>query len=111
MRIAIAQISSESNHFVTTECELDFFRKTGFLLEGQRLFELRGSGGEVGGMLSALETGKDVSVAPLLAARANSGSPLSASCYRYLRSALLDRLERVMPVTHEAFVASGRTAP
>jgi microcystin degradation protein MlrC len=117
MRIAIAQISSESNHFVTTECELDFFRNTGFLLEGERLFNLRGTGGEVDGMLSVLDREEDISIAPLIAARANSGSPLSAACYWYLRSALLERLERAMPVDgillshHGSMAAAGEFDP
>jgi microcystin degradation protein MlrC len=117
MRIAVAQISSESNHFVPTECDLEFFRNTGFLLEGVRLFELRGTGGEVAGMLSALDRDQEVTVAPLLAARANSGSPLSASCYSCLRSALLDGLEKAMPVDgvllshHGSMAAAGEFDP
>lgn len=117
MRIAIAQISSESNHFVNTECDLDFFRNTGFLLEGESVFNLRGTGGEVGGMLSVLDCDKDISIAPLIAARANSGSPLSAACYSYLRSALIDGLERAMPVDgvllshHGSMAAAGEFDP
>ncbi len=98
MRIAVGQISSESNHFVVRPCELDFFRRTGFLYEGGEVFELRGTGGEVGGMLSLLAAEPDVEVVPLLAARANSAGPLSESCYQYLRHGLLDALQRVQPV-------------
>src|SRR5581483_4914649 len=98
MRVAVGQISSESNHFVPTECELEFFRKTGFLLEAAELFTLRGTTGEVAGILSVLETDAETEVVPLLAARANSGSPLSANCYGYLRSALLNELDRALPV-------------
>ena len=42
LRIAVAQISSESNHFVTGLAGLDFFRTTGYLLEGPELLDLAG---------------------------------------------------------------------
>ena len=116
MRIAIAQISSESNHFVTTECELDFFRKTGFLLEGQRLFELRGSGGEVGGMLFRLPDREGRQ------RRATSGRPrelrlASQLLVTNLRSAPAGPSRRVMPVDgvllshHGSMAAAGEYDP
>src|SRR5438270_12662330 len=98
MRIAVGQISSESNHFVTLPCELEFFRQTGFIFEERDLFELRGTGGEVAGMLSVLEAEADVEIVPLLAARANSAGPLSADCWEYLRNHLLETLRRGQPV-------------
>jgi microcystin degradation protein MlrC len=117
LRIAIAQISSESNHFVPGECELDFFRNTGFLLEADHVFGLRDTTGEVGGMLSVLEADKEVRIVPLIAARANSGSPLSAPCYTWLRSATLNALERAGPVDgillsqHGSMAAAGEYDP
>ena len=52
LRIAVAQISSESNHFVSGLAGLDFFRTTGYLLEGPELLDLGRSDTEVGGFLS-----------------------------------------------------------
>ena len=98
MRIAVGQISSESNHFVTLACELEFFRQTGFILEGAGLLELRGTGGEVAGILSVLEADGGIEVVPLLAARANSAGPLSAACYQYLRDRLLHSLSGALPL-------------
>ena len=83
--IAVAQISSESNHFVTGLAGLDFFRTTGYLLEGPELLDLGRSDTEVGGFLSILQSEEQVEVVPLIAARANSGNPLSAGCYRSLK--------------------------
>ena len=40
LRIAVAQISSESNHFVSGLAGLDFFRNTGYLLEGPEVLGL-----------------------------------------------------------------------
>lgn len=116
-RIAVAQISSESNHFVRSHCELDLFRNTGYLLEGDKLLDLRGSGTEVGGILATLEEAGDVEIAPVLAARANSSGPLSKSCYEYLRSALLTRLKDSAPVDgvvlshHGSMAAVGEDDP
>jgi microcystin degradation protein MlrC len=98
LRIAVGQISSESNHFVTLPCELEFFRQTGFILEDTALLELRGTAGEVGGILSVLDADAEVQVVPLLAARANSAGPLSLPCYEYLRNHLLQSLCRALPV-------------
>lgn len=91
-RIAVGQISSESNHFVFSLCDLDFFRATGFLYERDDLFKLRGTDGEVAGILEVLEE-YGAEVVPLIAGRANSGGPLSDSCYRYLKLKLLSALE------------------
>src|SRR5579862_2994732 len=92
LRIAVGQISSESNHFVSFLCELDLFRNTGYLLEGDDLFQLRGTGNEVAGVLATLDEAADVEPVPLLAARANSSGPLSESCYGYLKDHLLREL-------------------
>ncbi len=98
LRIAVAQISSESNHFVTGLAGLDFFRTTGYLLEGAELLALGRSDTEVGGFLSILQSEEQVEVVPLVAARANSGNPLSAKCYRSLKRRLLEGLRRHRPV-------------
>lgn len=98
LRIAVGQISSESNHFVSFLCELDFFRNTGYLLEGEDLFTLRDKGNEVSGILSVLDETDDVEIVPLLAARANSSGSLSESCYAYLKTSLLKRLKESGPV-------------
>ena len=98
LRIAVAQISSESNHFVPGLAELDFFRTTGYLLEGPELLDLGRSDTEVGGFLSILQSEEQVEVVPLIAARANSGNPLSAGCYRSLKGRLIEGLRRKQPV-------------
>lgn len=98
LRIAVAQISSESNHFVTGLAGLDFFRSTGYLLEGPELLDLGRSDTEVGGFLSILQSQEQVELVPLMAARANSGSPLSVVCYRSLKRRLLEGLRRNLPV-------------
>jgi len=91
-RGAVGQISSESNHFVPSFCNLDFFRATGYVYEEDDLFSLRQVANEIGGMLATFERSDDVEIVPLLAARGNSSGPLSASCYTYLKERLLARL-------------------
>ena len=84
----------ESNHFVPGLAGLDFFRTTGYLLEGTELLDLGRSDTEVGGFLSILQSEEQVEVVPLIAARANSGNPLSAGCYRSLKGRLIEGLRR-----------------
>ncbi|HWE60355.1 MAG TPA: M81 family metallopeptidase [Chloroflexota bacterium] len=98
LRIALGQISTESNQFVSFPCELELFRRTGFLHERGDVFQLAGSGGEIGGMLATLATSPDVEIVPLLAARCNSSGPLSTACYRYLKGHLLAALQDAAPV-------------
>lgn len=98
LRIAVAQISSESNHFVSGLAGLDFFRNTGYLLEGPEVLGLSRSDTEVGGFLCVLQSEQQVELVPLVAARANSGNPLSAECYRSLKRRLLEGLCRNLPV-------------
>ena len=51
MRIAVGQLSCESNTFATFRCDLETVRTTGYLLDGPALFDLRGTDSEVAGML------------------------------------------------------------
>lgn len=93
LRIAVGQISSESNHFVPSSCELNLFRNTGYLLEGNEILKLREAHTEVSGILASLNAAADVEVVPLLAARATSSGLLSTDCYGYLKAHLLKYLE------------------
>lgn len=94
LRIAVGQISCESNHFVWRTSEAAHFRNTGYAYEGGELFRLRKRDTEVSGALSVLEKDGSVEIVPLLAARANSTGPLSASCYAWLKDGLLGRLRQ-----------------
>ncbi len=117
LRIAVGQISSESNHFVSFHCELDFFRNTGYLLEGDDLFKLRGAGNEVAGILNCLDAAGGVEIIPLLAARANSSGTLSEECYSYLKNHLLAQLagagavDSVILSHHGSMTAVGEDDP
>ena len=98
MRIAVGQMSCESNTFATFRCDIDTVRTTGYLHEGPALFALRGTDNEVAGALSVLEGEVDVDVVPLMATRWNSSSVLQADAHQYLRALLLDRLRAADPV-------------
>ena len=98
LRIAVGQISSESDHFVPFHCTLDFFRNTGYLYEGNELLQLAGSDTEVAGILETLQKEHGIEIVPLLAARANSSGPLSKECYAYLKGHLLTSLREDAPV-------------
>src|SRR5437868_4527036 len=92
LRVAIGQISSESNHFVAYRADLEFFRTTGYLHEGDAVMKLAGTDTEVGGFIATLGRGSHVEIVPLLTTRVNSSGPLSLECYQFLRDTLLSRL-------------------
>lgn len=96
-RIALGQISSESNHFVRDPCDQDFFRATGYICEGTEVLGLQDSDTEVGGMLEACGA-ENVDVVPLLAARGNSSGPLSRASYDGMKRSMLKRLREAVPV-------------
>jgi len=76
LRIAIGQISSESNHFTPAWPKLDFLKRSGYLHEGERVLELAESDTEVGGFIAACRSAENVELVPLLATRAVRARPL-----------------------------------
>lgn len=98
MRIAVGQMSCESNTFATFRCDIETVRSTGYVLEGADVFTLRGTEGEVSGALSVLDKESDVEIVPLLATRWNSSSVLEAEAHAILRSMMLDALRAAGPV-------------
>src|SRR5579862_299046 len=88
-RVAIGQISAESNHFVSSPCEIELFYKTGYVLKGDDLLGLKNTNTEIAGMLAVLENSGEVDIIPLLAARGISSGPLTEECYTYLKNRLL----------------------
>lgn len=114
-RIAIGQISQESNAFVTWRTELPHFQNS-YLFEGDDLFTLAASQTEVAGALRS-GLGGNVEIVPLIATRSVSGGPLSASCYADLRSRLLasvkeaEALDGVFLSLHGSMLADGEDDP
>jgi microcystin degradation protein MlrC len=98
MRIAIGQMSCESNTFATFRCDIETVRTTGYLHAGADLFSLRGTEGEVSGALSVLDADADVEVVPLVATRWNSSSVLEADAHAILRANMLDALRAAGPI-------------
>jgi microcystin degradation protein MlrC len=114
-RIAIGQISQESNAFVTWRTELTHFENS-YLLDGDALFALSTSQTEIAGALVAARVA-DVQIVPLIATRSVSGGPLSAACYAELRTRLLARvagagnLDGVFLSLHGSMLADGEDDP
>jgi len=115
-RIAVGQISCESNTFSTFLCDLETVRRTGYIYEGDEVMALRDKSNEVAGMIAAVEEAGGT-VVPLLASRWNSSAVVTADCYSYLRDHLLALLERagrvdgVMLSCHGSMVAHGVDSP
>ena len=89
MRIAVGQMSCESNTFATFRCDIETVRSTGYVLQGADVLSLRGTESEVSGALSVLEADRDVEIVPLLATRWNSSSVLEADAHAILRATML----------------------
>jgi microcystin degradation protein MlrC len=116
LRVAVGQISCESNTFSAFTCDLDTVRKTGYLYEGDEILELRDKNNEVAGMIATVE-GSGARVVPLLASRWNSSAMVSSECYGYLRAHLLGRLQEagavdgVLLSCHGSMVVEGMDDP
>jgi len=108
-RIAIGSIFTESNQLGGVPTELEDFERCE-LRQGPEVLEVET--GVVGGMLRMLRENQAQPV-PLLCASAYPGGPLSSGCYARLRTELLDRLRRALPVEgvllplHGSAVAEG----
>ncbi len=116
LRVAVGQISCESNTFSAFTCDIDTVRKTGYLYEGDEILELRDKNNEVAGMIATVE-GSGARVVPLLTSRWNSSAVVSSECYGYLRDHLLARLndagavDGVLLSCHGSMVADGTDDP
>ena len=86
--VALGSIFTECNHLGGAPTDLACFERYE-LLRGNEILDQ--TAGTVGGMLHVLNE-RHARVAPLLVASACPGGPLTAACYRQLRSELLDRL-------------------
>jgi microcystin degradation protein MlrC len=98
MRVAIGQLSCESNTFATFTCDFQTVKSTGYLLSGKEVLSLRSSDNEIAGALSVFEAGGDVEIVPLVATRWNSSSVLQADAHRELRALMLGPLRAAAPV-------------
>jgi len=111
MRVAIAAVQQESNTFAPEPAALSAFADD-YLLTGTEVRALRGTGSEVGGFLDVLDAAR-VEVAPVLAAHAVSGGPLTAQAFAALRERLVRGLreaagvDAVLLALHGAMVAVG----
>ena len=92
--IAVGSIFIECNHFGGTPADLDTFRRSE-LLFGDEVLEV--TDGVIGGMFDVLRhAGR--SIAPILVASACPSGPVTAKCYTSLKTELLARLVKSLPV-------------
>jgi microcystin degradation protein MlrC len=93
-RVALGSIIIECNHLGGTPADLDHFRRTE-LHYGRDLLQQKS--GVIGGVLSVCRE-RRAEVLPLLAASACPSGPMTSVCYRHLKTELLNRLARSMPI-------------
>src|SRR5579863_8193239 len=92
--IAVGSLFTECNHLGGAPTELSSFERNE-LHRGSRVLQL--TTGTVGGMLATLRE-QQAAIAPLLVASTCPGGPLTAACYRQLKTEMLDRLQQALPV-------------
>ena len=93
-RVAIGSILTECNQFGGSPIDIQCFERYE-LRRGTDV--LKADTGVVGGMLQVLRENQ-VEIAPLLYASSCPGGPVIAECYAQLKTELIDRLSKAMPV-------------
>lgn len=93
-RVAIGSIIIECNHLGGTPADIEHFRRSELRFGSEALGQ---KSGVVGGMLGVLDD-RGAEIAPLLVASACPSGPLTPECYLELKTDMLDRLSRALPV-------------
>jgi microcystin degradation protein MlrC len=91
MRIAVAQLKQEANHFNPKLCELEHFEANG-ILYGDDVLRGYGPNTELGGAIHELRL-HGSELVPLMLARSVSYGPLTPETFRHLADAIIERLE------------------
>jgi microcystin degradation protein MlrC len=97
MRIAIAEISQETDTFSPILTGLAEFERNGLYFGDQILVNMPGVG-PLGGFLAAARTHGVLESVPLIRAQATPGGRLTEDAFRFLEERLLAELEQSLPV-------------
>lgn len=105
-RVAVGSVFIECNHLGGVPADLETFRRSE-LRFGTELLDA--SGGTIGGMLQTLgESGAEV--CPLLVASGCPSGPVTAECYEFLKSDLLQRIQQSAPLDGVLLALHGSAA-
>ena len=105
-RVAIGGILTECNHFGGVLTDMARFEQYE-LCRGEQIMQLES--GVVGGMLQVMRD-RGTRMVPLVYASTCPGGPLTAACYRTLKTELLDRLRARLPVDGVLLAQHGAAA-
>ena len=97
MRIAIAEITQETDTFSPILTGLVEFEQNGLYIGDEILVKMPGIG-PLGGFLAIAEDQEDLELFPLLRAQATPGGRLTEDTFEFLREKLVAGLERELPV-------------
>lgn len=97
MRIAIADISQETDTFSPRLTGLEDFELNG-LLYGNEILEKMQGVGKIGGFLAIAAHREDVELLPILRANAMAGGRITEETLAFLKNKLLVGLKEVLPV-------------
>lgn len=96
MRIAIAEISQETDTFSPILTTLSDFEQTGLYFGDEILEKMQGVG-KIGGFLNIAQHESDIEYLPILRARATSGGRIADETLTYLTDKLIDGLQNAQP--------------
>ncbi len=97
MKIAIGQVSQETNTFSPVRTNLEDFERYG-LYFGSTIVERFASVNELGGFISTLTKEKDIGIVPLLRAFAWPSGEVTKDTVNFLREKLLLNFQKALPV-------------
>jgi len=97
MRIAIGEITQETDTFSPILTGLPDFKQNGLHFGDEILVKMPGVG-QLGGFLAVAEDREGLEILPILRARAMSNGRLTESTLEFLEGKLLAGLEKVLPV-------------
>jgi len=107
MRIAMAAFTHEANSFCPVAATQESFEARAYGV-GDELYALTvGARTEPAGALDVFRAERDVSVIPLLMARAGSSAPITSETYTAIRDELLARLRASLPLDGVLLVLHG----
>ena len=98
MRIAIAQISQETNTFSPVPCTLKDFEQAGLYYDTNLLDKMKGKA-EIGAFLEVVEEeGIDVELIPILRAVGHAGGRVETKALEFFEEKLVSGLKKALPL-------------
>jgi len=107
MRIAIAQVSQETNTFSPISCTIKDFEQSGLYYDKDLLKKMKGKA-EIGAFLDVVKEEKlDVELFPILRAVGHAGGRVETSVLKFFEEKLVEGLKKALPLDGVFFALHG----